>query len=123
VCCALFLLSVVYAVGARTVASQTGHVEAGYIETGGENTTAVINRLVYFWHGPAQGISLVTSYPIPGNSRIVFCVALFNEAWALLENGEMWRSVDGGAWTLRVTFPGSTPTTSESFGSVKARYR
>jgi hypothetical protein len=124
VCAGLFLLALGYHLGARNATAQSpGGIEAGDI-SGNENTTAVINRQLWYWHGVANPPALVTAAVIPGGAAVVACGSDGSAGWVLLANGEEWKCSSGGSWSLVAIWPaGSTPTRQESFGALKARYR
>jgi hypothetical protein len=119
----LLCVALVYHLGSSASHAQGSQVEMAHIESNG-NSTAVVGRLVYFWHGSRAPVSLVTPNPIPGSSRVVACTAGFEQAWAILENGELWAVSDSDSWALLATFPGSSTSAHRaSWGSLKATHR
>jgi hypothetical protein len=124
VCAGLFLLALGYHLGATNATAQSpGGIEAAAIHEN-ENTSAVIGRQLWYWHGVAAPPALMTSAVIPGSAAVIACGGDSGAGYVLLENGEEWKCSSGGSWTLVANWPvGSTPARQESWGGVKARYR
>jgi hypothetical protein len=118
----ILALAAAYHLGARSAGAQAGYgieAAASYDVPGFayEPKLAVINRIV--WELGGSGPRQAVPEPIPGTARAI----AVGVRGVVLENGEVW-SHDSGAWQLQGVFPvGPTPTQSESWGSVKARYR
>ena len=117
VCAGILCLALAYHFGARSATAQASGYDCAGVN--GSAAAAVINREL--WHIEALGSRLqrLQGGPVPGTARVVAC----GINGVVLENGEAWRNF--GGWEFLGTFPfsGPTPSTQETWGGVKARYR
>ena len=124
----IFLLLAAYALGAVSVAAQSGSILDGarVVDVNLGSACAAVGRQLYFLSN-THGQVLPVGAPVPGNSRIVATYANGGDLMAILENGEVWVfDVMGTAsWHLGGTFPvaGATQGTKVTLGAIKARYR
>jgi hypothetical protein len=125
VCAGIFLLAAAYHLGALSAVAQSGDVvSCASVKENQDATSAVIGRVFCFQPTSTPPIVCYASVPIPGTSPVVACgIAGSGYPMAVLANGEVWRH-GGTAWELMTTYrTGATPSTQESWGGVKAKYR
>lgn len=124
VCAGLLCLAISFHLGQVTAHAQAGvTVEGASIESTQLNTfpraTGCVNRILY-WIGENGASHQYSLGPVPGSQRIV---ATDPYGTVMLENGD-WLNWNGTDWVLIGNLVGApTATHTETWGSVKARYR
>ena len=128
VCGGLLMLALAFHAGAHSAGAQSGTAmdAAGFSGSNGY-PAVVINRKLYYSQFVAGSVTLLNTAPIPGSAQVVACFGVGGAAalgTVILDNGEVWQTITN-RWSLVTTFPvaGPVPTTTSSWGQVKARYR
>jgi len=118
----LFLLALAYHLGARSVSAQSETIQgASLVYAGaGFRASAVKNGIFY---EKAGGDVIGSPYGTPITSQVLATSADPSGLGVLLENGDVLR-LSNGTWTSAGNlFGGATQSSTQSLGSLKARYR
>lgn len=135
ICGGIFLLALIYQMGARNVTAGVFGIEGASIRSeNGVNFATFTSNRVFYAYSTAQSSGEWVPYdfppptqPIPGGDAIVSTSVGGGYFLVLLANGDAYDAVaDGGAgqsWTYGGNLLGATPAVRESWGALKSRYR
>jgi len=121
ICAGILCLALAYQLGVRNAGAQVpGQNLVGYVGPAASEFAVVVDRVVY---KAANGLPLqplAALPPVPGSSPVL----TFASDNALLANGDVYDWI-GSGWRYKGNVLGGapTPTTEQSWGQLKARYR
>ena len=124
VCFGILALPLAYNLGSQRADAQgSGTISAAFIGAmNGDGTLAVVGRTLYFAGDGISGLPFPTG-PIPGSDPVIAVGMVPNHTLAILANGDVYRSLNGAAWTFAWNVVGSpTPATRSTWGALKAKY-
>ena len=124
VCAGLFLLAVVYHLGARSAGAQAGTTIGGLAVGGLDSRTITFVRDGLFYRSPdGRAGPYVVQTPVPSGSPVVATSGTRDASGlVVLEDGSVY-AYELGEWQLQMNIlGGSTPAQSISIGQLKAKY-